>query len=76
MLCDFGLSTLFEETSGLTTTKTIRGTYRYFSPELIEDGARHTQQSDMWAWGCLAFQVDSVYFLGETSLTHSISRRV
>lgn len=32
---------------------------RYLSPELLEDGARPTPESDMWAFGCVAFWVSS-----------------
>lgn len=55
MLCDFGVSRLEEEVpSGLTTKRGGEGTTRYMSPELVStDGARHTLQSDVWAWGAL-----------------------
>ena len=33
---------------------------RYFSPELLEDGARPTPESDMWAFGCVAFWVNGI----------------
>ncbi|KAG9016034.1 hypothetical protein FRB90_003758 [Tulasnella sp. 427] len=58
VLCDFGLARLDDETSsGLTTTKTIKGSARYMSPELLDEGGYHTLQSDMWAYGCLVLQV-------------------
>ena len=59
MLCDFGLSKLIaEDPSGLTTTKSIKGSTRYLSPELVlEEDPQHTLESDVWAWGCLLLEV-------------------
>lgn len=57
MLCDFGLARVLEEIpSGLTTRSTRIGTLRYVSPELMMD-ARHTRESDVWAWACLLLEV-------------------
>lgn len=54
MLCDFGLARLLEdEPSGLTTTSRSKYTLFYASPELLNEDARHTLKSDVWAWGCL-----------------------
>ncbi|KIO24171.1 hypothetical protein M407DRAFT_103643 [Tulasnella calospora MUT 4182] len=58
VLCDFGLARLTEgQPSGLTTTKTIKGSTRYMSPELLEEDAVHTLSSDIWAYGCLVLKV-------------------
>ncbi|KIO18841.1 hypothetical protein M407DRAFT_60719, partial [Tulasnella calospora MUT 4182] len=58
VLCDFGLAQLADgQPSGLTTTKTIKGSTRYMSPELLEENAVHTLSSDIWAYGCLVFKV-------------------
>ncbi|KAG8899557.1 hypothetical protein FRC01_010471 [Tulasnella sp. 417] len=38
VLCDFGLARLADgQPSGLTTTKTIKGSIRYMSPELLDE---------------------------------------
>ncbi|KIO24312.1 hypothetical protein M407DRAFT_102030 [Tulasnella calospora MUT 4182] len=64
VLCDFGLAEVLESAddgpSGLTTSRSIRGSTRYMAPELIlaMDGvSRRTLESDVWAWGCLLFEV-------------------
>ncbi|KAG8922861.1 hypothetical protein FRC01_013515 [Tulasnella sp. 417] len=61
VLCDFGLSTFINESgapSGLTTSKSVKGSTRYMSPELLQEfGATHTLGSDMWAWACTVFEV-------------------
>lgn len=58
VLCDFGLSTILQdEPSGLTTTKSIKGSTRYMSPELLDEDASLSLMSDIWAWGCLLFEV-------------------
>lgn len=64
MLCDFGLAEVLESAddgpSGLTTSRSIRGSTRYMAPELIlaMDGVpSRTLESDVWAWGCLLFEV-------------------
>ncbi|KAG8916031.1 hypothetical protein FRC01_003420, partial [Tulasnella sp. 417] len=57
VLCDFGLARLTDgQPSGLTTTKTVKGSTRYMSPELLEEGAVHTLSSDIWAFGCLVLK--------------------
>ncbi|KAG8920606.1 hypothetical protein FRC01_000675 [Tulasnella sp. 417] len=58
VLCDFGLARLADgQPSGLTTSKTIKGSTRYMSPELLEEDAIHTLSSDVWAFGCLVLKV-------------------
>ncbi|KAG8917545.1 hypothetical protein FRC01_002381 [Tulasnella sp. 417] len=46
-----------EESSGLTTSRSTKGSIRYMSPELFQDNSKHTLESDVWAWGCTAFEV-------------------
>lgn len=56
ILCDFGLSkALSDVPSGLTTTRALKGSLRYLSPELLTNEKRSIR-SDIWAWGCLAFE--------------------
>ncbi|KAG8926120.1 hypothetical protein FRC01_009320 [Tulasnella sp. 417] len=58
MLGDFGLSRVLEaDPTGLTTSRTIKGSMRYMSPELLDENVIHTLQSDVWAFGCLALEV-------------------
>jgi len=58
MLCDVGLGRILEEhPSGLTTTKAMTGTTRYAAPEIVMENARRSLQSDIWAWGCLLFEI-------------------
>ncbi|KAG8899643.1 hypothetical protein FRC00_001158 [Tulasnella sp. 408] len=77
VLCDFGLATFVEnsaEPSGLTTSRSIKGSLRYMSPELFEDDeAKHTLESDIWAWACTIFEpsVDS-YAIRRQILTDAI----
>ncbi|KAG8949535.1 hypothetical protein FRC04_008468 [Tulasnella sp. 424] len=59
MLADFGLSRALQANStGLTTSKTIKGSLRYMSPELLMQDASHTLASDVWAFGCVALEVE------------------
>ncbi|KZV93248.1 kinase-like protein [Exidia glandulosa HHB12029] len=60
-LSDFGLSVLLAESSqSLTRTSNVHGTYRWMAPELVlEEGARHSYASDVWAFGCLIIEVQS-----------------
>ncbi|KAG8949531.1 hypothetical protein FRC04_008464 [Tulasnella sp. 424] len=59
MLADFGLSRALQANStGLTTSKTIKGSLRYMSPELLIENASHTLASDVWAFGCVALEVE------------------
>ncbi|KAG8895742.1 hypothetical protein FRB99_000377, partial [Tulasnella sp. 403] len=59
VLCDFGLAKVMDNKhSGLTTTGfDTHGTTLYFSPEIIIDESPRTLKSDIWAWGCLLFQM-------------------
>ncbi|KAG9048664.1 hypothetical protein FS837_012292 [Tulasnella sp. UAMH 9824] len=61
VLCDFGLAAFVEDPetpSGLTTSRSVKGSTRYMSPELFQDvDAKHTLESDIWAWACTVFEV-------------------
>ncbi|KAG8920218.1 hypothetical protein FRC01_000869 [Tulasnella sp. 417] len=61
VLCDFGLSSFIHESgagSGLTTLNSAKGSSRYMSPELLQENeSKHTLESDVWAWGCTAFEI-------------------
>ncbi|KAG8985672.1 hypothetical protein FRB90_004508 [Tulasnella sp. 427] len=65
VLCDFGLANFVLESgaaTGLSTTS-VKGCPRYMSPELFSDeAAKHTLESDMWAWACTAFEPTSILF--------------
>lgn len=63
MLADFGLSKSLEDgPSGLTTSKGLKGTLRYYSPELLkeQEDVSYDLPSDIWAWGCLAVEVRTI----------------
>ncbi|KAG9021747.1 hypothetical protein FS837_007007, partial [Tulasnella sp. UAMH 9824] len=61
VLCDFGLATFVQASgaaSGLTTSRSSKGSTRYMSPELFQDSeAKHTLESDIWAWACTVFEM-------------------
>ncbi|KAG8899645.1 hypothetical protein FRC00_001160, partial [Tulasnella sp. 408] len=60
VLCDFGLALFIEDSggpSGLTTSRSIKVPPRHMSPELLdEEEAKHTLESDIWAWACTVFE--------------------
>ena len=60
MLRDFGLAKAMNDESGMTTTESMRGSLRYLSPELLSDEVDLPLKnlfSDVWAWGCVLFEV-------------------
>ncbi|KAG8917458.1 hypothetical protein FRC01_002441, partial [Tulasnella sp. 417] len=59
ILADFGLSKALEEgPTGLTTSEGLKGTLRYYSPEVIRETCNgHSLPSDIWAWACLVLEV-------------------
>ncbi|KAG8953715.1 Platinum sensitivity protein [Tulasnella sp. 424] len=77
MLADFGLSKALEDgPTGLTTSGGLKGTLRYYSPELIRDeDSKHSLPSDIWAWGCLVLEAltDRLPY-AEKKSEHSIIR--
>ncbi|KAG8891234.1 hypothetical protein FRB99_003763, partial [Tulasnella sp. 403] len=59
MLCDFGRSNaLAGGSSGPTTSSSAqRGSLRYQSPEIVMNKKPYPLESDVWAWGCLFFEI-------------------
>ncbi|KAG8933272.1 Receptor-interacting serine/threonine-protein kinase 3 [Tulasnella sp. 417] len=54
-------TTLQEEGTGLTTSTGLKGTLRYYSPELILEAENgHSLQSDIWAFGCLLLEANTI----------------
>ncbi|KAG8900065.1 hypothetical protein FRB99_006275, partial [Tulasnella sp. 403] len=59
MLCGFGLarSTDALQTALATTGFNMNVTVRWGSPELFTPGVKKTTESDVWAFGCLCFEI-------------------
>lgn len=61
VLCDFGLSQVVEDLgkrpAGLTVSNPSVGPLRWQAPELSDDDAPMTRESDVWSFGCTAFEV-------------------
>lgn len=58
VLCDFGLSQMVQDDEcGLTTSKGLKGSTRYLSPEIVKDESPRTLASDVWSWGCLLLEI-------------------
>ncbi|KAJ3576458.1 hypothetical protein NP233_g414 [Leucocoprinus birnbaumii] len=55
LLTDFGASHIVTATAA-PTTSSVSSTLRFAAPELMEDGARPSKESDVWAFGCLCYQ--------------------
>lgn len=55
-MTDFGASHIITATAA-PTTSTVFSTLRFAAPELMEDGAQPSKESDVWAFGCLCYQV-------------------
>ncbi|KZW01074.1 kinase-like protein [Exidia glandulosa HHB12029] len=60
-ICDFGFSKMLaEDAVSFQTHTSLKGTFRWMSPELLLDEDAHlTTYSDMWAFGCLCIEVES-----------------
>jgi serine/threonine protein kinase len=57
MLADFGVSRLMM-TAATTTTEIAAGTAYWMAPELfIEDVPTPKRESDIWAFGCVCYEV-------------------
>ncbi|KAF9440384.1 kinase-like protein, partial [Macrolepiota fuliginosa MF-IS2] len=59
-LADFGLASIQADeifSSRITTTATFGCTYRWAAPELHNDDPRLTKESDIWAMGCVFFEI-------------------
>lgn len=56
MLTDFGISHV--SMTLLTTTQSQPGTANWMAPELFkDDDAFATEESDIWAFGCVCYEV-------------------
>lgn len=67
-IADFGLAK--KQTDGKSST--LRGTYRYMSPELVRDGVQRPP-SDIWALGCTVAEMISGKSVWTRSLFNSSS---
>ncbi|KAG8924844.1 hypothetical protein FRC01_010981 [Tulasnella sp. 417] len=78
MLADFGLSRVLEDApTGLTTTEGLKGTLRFYSPELMKGkDASHSLASDIWAWGCLVLEVRITGYMFTTHLIRTVNIKV
>ncbi|KAJ3561671.1 hypothetical protein NP233_g10053 [Leucocoprinus birnbaumii] len=56
LLTDFGASHIVTATAAPTTSK-ISKTFCFAAPELVEDRAQPSKESDVWAFGCLCYEV-------------------
>lgn len=61
-IADFGFSSIQtddEPVSILAHSSSVKGTWRWMAPELLadDDDARHTKESDVWAYGCVLIEV-------------------
>lgn len=65
-LCDFGLSKVIEDLgrpTGLTLSSPDVGPIRWQPPEFLEDiDEPATLTSDVWSYGCTAFEVSFFFF--------------
>ena len=53
---DFGIARAMEETQG-TRTGSLLGTLRFMSPEQLRDASRVDARSDIWALGCVLYEM-------------------
>ena len=57
-IVDFGLAAVARDTNSLDSTSDDRGiTARYSSPEILREGARHSRESDVFAFGMVMIEV-------------------
>jgi serine/threonine protein kinase len=71
---DFGLTC--EGTSrGFQKTSFARGTEGYLSPELVKDRHRFNNKSDIWALGCILYEIvtEEMAFTNWTLLHYTLS---
>ncbi|KAG8905095.1 hypothetical protein FRB99_000696 [Tulasnella sp. 403] len=58
VLCDFGLvETVHFQKPVVVAKLQPGGTARYWSPEFLDAECHHGLESDVWAWGCLLYEV-------------------
>jgi len=53
---DFGLTTVAQDSNSLTVTDEQGNTPRYTAPEIL-NGARHSKESDVFAFGMVTAEV-------------------
>ena len=56
-IMDFGIAKRLDAGTGLTRFGTLAGTPQYMSPEQISDFANVTHLADLYALGCIAYQM-------------------
>ena len=57
-LIDFGLATVARDANSLVSTaEEMANTARYTSPEILKDAARHSKESDVFAFGMVMIEV-------------------
>jgi serine/threonine protein kinase len=64
MIADFGISTIAATSVGTTTAQDTGGSLNWMAPELViadYDVPRPTTKSDMWAFGCICYEVTCFY---------------
>jgi len=61
VLCDFGLPSLFQDTSTYADALRELRSVRYTAPELLKDDGiwPHDKSSDIWAFGCVFIEITS-----------------
>eukprot|EP00754_Rhynchopus_humris_P019210 Rhum_TRINITY_DN14637_c0_g1::Rhum_TRINITY_DN14637_c0_g1_i1::g.102599::m.102599/K08857/NEK1_4_5; NIMA (never in mitosis gene a)-related kinase 1/4/5 len=72
-LGDFGLATALRHT--YQQAKTLCGTPNYFSPELVE-GRPFTNKSDIWAMGCIMYELVTQRFAFSGTSIPDIMQRI
>merc|ERR1712032_1197225 len=56
-LCDFGFTECMEKTHISRCANIQMGSPRYMAPELLDSSGKITEKVDVWALGCLVFEV-------------------
>ncbi|KAF9256241.1 kinase-like protein, partial [Marasmius fiardii PR-910] len=55
---DFGLAKLVDtDATQSDAPATIKGTTRWLSPEVLSSNARHSKYSDVYAYGCVCYEI-------------------
>ncbi|KLO16202.1 kinase-like protein, partial [Schizopora paradoxa] len=57
ILVDFGLSRLSEYSIQINYSNHSSGSFRWAAKELLGDGACHTKETDVWAYGMVIYEV-------------------
>lgn len=64
-VCDFGLSRSVD--TATATLMTGKGSIRWMSPELLDNGGGKTFHSDMWAAGMMIYEVSLMLLISRLS---------